>query len=364
MKLALLGLSNSGKTTVFNALTGQDIETPVYPSISGDPHVGIVKVPDSRVEALSEIFKPKKTTHATVEYVDYLGFMKGDSAQNRKVTDHIKDADALVFVLRNFENDSVVHPEGSIDPVRDFRTLETELIFSDLDLVEKRLERMEDGRKRGKKPDESERSVLLKCRETLEKEIPLRYIQFDNEEQKSLRHLQLISLLPVIILINVSESALVNVPTGTLKEIDKILSDYPGKSKTTCIELSGKIEMEIAQLSAEEAAGFLLDLGIKEAAKDRIIMESYKLLNLLSFLTVGEDEVRAWTIYGGTTAQRAAGKIHSDIEKGFIRAEVISFDEFMASGSMASAKQVGLLRLEGKNYIVQDGDIINFRFNV
>lgn len=364
MKLALVGLSNSGKTTVFNALTGQNIETPVYASISGDPHIGIVKVPDQRVDMLSQIFNPKKTTYATVEYVDYIGFTKGDPEQNRKVIELIKDSDALVFVVRNFENESVAHPNGSIDAVRDFRTLESELVFADLDLVEKRLERMEDGKKRGKKPDESERAVLQKCQSSLEKGIPLRYVIFDSEEHKALRHLQLISILPVIILINVSEDDLAQMDSEIKAEIGNILAAYPGEAKSTCIQLSAKIEMEIAQLSPEEASDFLLDLGIDEAAKERIIMESYRLLNLVSFLTVGEDEVRAWTVYGGTSAKMAAGKIHSDIEKGFIRAEIISFDDFKAVGSMSSAKQAGLLRLEGKTYIVQDGDIINFRFNV
>jgi len=364
MKLALAGLSNSGKTTLFNALTGLDIETTIYPSVTGEPHIGIVKVPDSRVDKLSYIYNPKKTTLATVEYIDIIGFTKGDTSQNRKVIDLIKDSDALVYVIRDFEDDAVVHPEGSIDPVRDFRTLESELILSDLDLVEKRLERMEDGKKRGKKPDETERAVLLKCLDKLENEIPLRYVEFSAEELKAVRHLQFISRLPAIILVNVSEDKLGDERSLAVSQIQDILAAYPGASKTVCIELSGKIEMEISQLSVEESSEFLNDLGIKEAARNRVIVESFKLLNLISFLTAGEDEVKAWTIRKGTSAPRAAGKIHSDIEKGFIRAEVISFHDFIEAGDMVAAKQSGLLRLEGKTYIVQDGDIINFRFNV
>lgn len=365
MKLALTGLANSGKTTVFNALTGLAIETPIYPTISGEPNIGVVKVPDGRVDELACRFNPKKTTYATVEYIDYLGLTKGDLSQNRMVFDLIKDVDALVHVIRGFADDSVVHPDGSIDPVRDFETVETELIFSDLELVEKRLQRMEEGIKRGKKPDESGKKVLLKCREKLEQEIPLRYVSFDSEELKAIRHLQFMSVLPVLVIVNVSEEDLKSKKSSQLKiELARKMGKGSETNTAEPIILSGKIEMEIGQLSPGEAVEFLKDLDISEPAKDRVIHESYRLLGLISFLTTGEDEVRAWTIKKGTNAQNAAGKIHSDIERGFIRAEVISYDDFMRSGSMAAAKQGGLVRLEGKTYIVRDGDIINFRFNV
>lgn len=365
MKLALIGLANSGKTTVFNALTGLDIETTLYPTTSADPNIGVVKVPDRRVDQLSRIFKPKKTTYATVEYIDFIGLTKGDQAQNGKVFELIKDADALVHVIRGFKDDSVAHPLEGIDPLRDFDTGETELIFSDLELIEKRLERMEDGRKRGKKPDEAEKRVLIKCKEMLEKEIPLRYVSFDYEELKAVRHLQFISTLPIVVVINVSEEVLNGPETGTWRsEFDKKFSRYAESGVVSAVFLSGKIEMEIAQLSPEEADEFLKDLGIEEPAKERLIKESYRLLGLISFLTVGEDEVRAWTVREGTEAQKAAGKIHSDIERGFIRAEVVSFEDFIRSGGMSAARQKGLVRLEGKTYVVQDGDIINFRFNV
>jgi len=365
MKLSITGLANSGRTTLFNALTGLHLDTPIYASTTGEPHVGVVKVPDSRVDELAKIFRPRKTTYATVEYVDYLGLTRGDAAQNRKVFDHIKDADALVHVIRAFEDEAVVHPLGSVDPVRDFETVETELIFADLDLIEKRLTRMEESRQKGKKPDEREKQILEKCRQHLESEIPLRHVEFSPEELRALRHLQFVSILPLIAVINVSEG---DIGGGSaekwLNGIKEKASKYPNQEGLVTILLSGKIEMEIAQLSPEEAVDFLRDLGVKEPARDRLIHESYRLLGLISFLTTGEDEVRAWTIERGTDAQRAAGKIHSDIERGFIRAEVVSYDDFMASGSISAARQKGLVRLEGKTYIVQDGDIINFRFNV
>lgn len=376
MRLAIIGLSNSGRTTLFNALTGQDIETTIYPTIDGEPNYGIVKVPDHRVNRLSEIYKPKKTTYATVEYIDYIGLTKGDVAQNRKVFDLIKDVDAVVHVIRAFEDDSVIHPLGSIDPVRDLETIEMELLFGDLELVEKRLMRMEEGTKKGKKPDEIEKRLLLKCKDYLEKEIPLRNVYFSEEELRAMRHLQFVSTKPEVIVFNIGEGDLNTDREKTLVKKAQAFMDarLKGESKRpagssgmiphSILSLCGKIEMEIAQLSEEDREAFLKDLGIQEPALNRLIHVSYDLLGLISFLTVGEDEVRAWTIKKGTTAQKAAGKIHSDIEKGFIRAEVIGYEDFINCGSMAVAREKGLLRLEGKTYEVRDGDIINFRFNV
>ena len=361
MKIAVTGLANSGKTTIFNALTGLNLETTIYPTLTAEPHLGVVKVPDSRIEKLAEIYKPKKTTYATVEYVDYIGITKGDIEQNKKVSDLIKDVDAVVHVVRGFEDESIVHPLGNVNPARDAETVELEMIFGDLELVEKRLERMEQGQKRGKKPDETEKKLLLKCKGVLEKETPLRDIEFSEEEQKTMRNLQFMSIKPVVIVLNVSEKDLNSEKTaGTTYELQKF---FKGR-QVKVLNLCGKIEMEIAQLSPEEASAFLNDLGIHEPALNRLIHVSYDLLGLISFLTVGEDEVRAWTIKKGTDAQKAAGKIHSDIERGFIRAEVVSFDDFISHGRMSAAREKGLLRLEGKTYEVKDGDIINFRFNV
>lgn len=386
MKLAIIGLSNSGKTTVFNALTGQNLETTIYPTVSGEPNFGVVKVPDCRVDKLAVIYKPKKITYATVEYIDYMGITKGDVAQNRKVFDLIKDADAVVHVVRAFEDDSVSHPMNEINALRDAEIVELEMILGDLEFVEKRLERMEEGAKRGKKPGETEKKLLLKCKDALEKEIPLRNVHFDDEEMKVMKPLQFISTKPEVVVLNIGEKDLNtdkirNIKKETDEYYEKIKSPLPpltkgamggGKecgeggfvARHSSLSLCGKIEMEIAQLSQNEAVEFLNDLGIEEPALNKLIHISYDLLGLISFLTCGEDEVRAWTITKGTNAQNAAGKIHSDIERGFIRAEVVGYDDFISSGSMAAARDKGLLRLEGKTHEVKDGDIINFRFNV
>ena len=361
MKVAIIGLANTGKTTIFNALTGLNIETTIYPTQAGEPHIGMVKVPDKRLEDLTEIYHPKKTTYATVEYIDYLGLTKGDIEQNKKVFDLIKDADAIVHVIRGFEDEVIVHPLGNTDPKRDAGTVELEMTFGDLELIDKRLERMEQGQKRGKKPDEAEKKVLLKCKENLENEIPLRDLEFSDEEQKVMRHLQFMSIKPEVIVLNVSEADIASGKTAAvISELEAIFESKQVKILSLC----GKIEMEIAQLSPGEAEVFLDDLGIAEPALNRLIRVSYDLLGLISFLTAGEDEVRAWTIQRGLNAQKAAGKIHSDIERGFIRAELVAYNDFMACGGMAGAREKGLLRLEGKNYEVKDGDIINFRFNV
>ncbi|OGW38552.1 MAG: redox-regulated ATPase YchF [Nitrospirae bacterium RBG_13_39_12] len=359
MKLSIIGLSNSGKTTIFNALTGMDIETTAYPTTNAEPRRCIVKVPDSRLDKLSEIFRPRKTTHATIEYVDYIGLTKGDVEQNRKVFDLIKDVDAIVHVDRAFKDESVVHPLGSVDPLRDAETIELELIFGDLEFVEKRLNRMEQGLKRGKKPDESERKLLLKCKNSLGKEIGLRYVEFNEEEHSAMRPLQFLSTKPEVIVLNVEEKDL---NTDHLNDIQSsILKMYPF---LTVLTMCGKIEMEIARLSPGDAQLFLDDLGIKETAANKVIHTCYKLLGLISFFTYVGDEVRAWTMTKGQNAQKAAGKVHSDIERGFIRAEVISFDDFISAGSIHVAREKGVLRLEGKGYEVDDGDIINFRFNI
>lgn len=361
MKIAIIGLANSGKTTLFNALTGQNVETTIYATVAAEPHMGVVRVPDTRLDRLTEIFHPKKTTHATIEYVDYIGLTKGDIDQNRKVFDLIKDADAVVHVVRGFADETVVHPLGGVDPLRDAETVELEMIFGDLELVDKRLERMEQGAKRGKKPDEAERKLLMKCKEHLEKEKALRDADFAEDEVRAMSHLQFMSVKPMVVVVNVGEQDISSeMTTETVAALERLFSGRQVKALGIC----GKIEMEIAQLSAAEARAFLDDLGIAEPALHRLIRVSYDLLGLISFLTAGEDEVRAWTIRKGLNAQKAAGKIHSDIERGFIRAEVVSYDDFMAGGSMAAARDKGQLRLEGKTYEVRDGDIINFRFNV
>jgi GTP-binding protein YchF len=361
MKSAIIGLANAGRTTIFNALTELNLEVTPYASVAAEPHVGVVKVPDPRIDRLVQIFRPKKTTFATVEYVDYIGLTKGDLEQNRKVSDLIKDADAIVHVVRAFADEGVPHPLGSVDPRRDVETVEMEMIFGDLELVEKRLSRMEEASKRGKKPDETEKGLMLKCREALESERALRDVDFTDDEQKAMRNLQFMSTKPQLVVLNVGEDAIDSEQTRA--QTEAVRAFFTGR-QVRVISLCGRIEMEIAQLPHEEAKAFLDDLGIAEPALNRLIQISYDFLGMISFLTVGEDEVRAWTIARGTPAQKAAGKIHSDIERGFIRAEVVAYDDFIASGSMAAARDKGLVRLEGKTYEVKDGDIINFRFNV
>jgi hypothetical protein len=372
VRLSITGFSNSGKTTIFNALTGLNLETTTYPTLASaevEPHIGVVKVPDKRLDRLSSIYKPKKTTYATIEYIDYLGIIStssGGISQNSKVLNLIKDTDAIVHVVRVFEDDSVMHPLERIDPLRDVKSFETELILGDLEFVEKRLERIELAAKKGKRQDESDKQLLLKCKEALENEISLRNIQFSDEEKRLMPSFQFLSTMPEIIVLNIGEK---DINTEKTKRLQDEIEDY-FKEKTQetippVITLCGKIEMEIAQLPEDEARLFLDDLGIEEQATDRLCRISYEVLDLISFFTVVRDEVRAWTIKKGTTALKAAGKVHSDMERGFIKAEVVSFEDFISSGEdMGKAREKGLLRLEGKSYIVKDGDIINFKFNV
>jgi GTP-binding protein YchF len=366
MKLALIGLANSGKTTLLNALAGTSFETQPYPTTEGEPHLAVVKVPDARVDELARIYRPKKTTYATVDYADFFGIIRGESAHNRKIFDFLRDADALVHVIRAFPSDEVLHPLETVDPLRDFNAVEEDLVLADLELVEKRLERMEEGRKKGKPPDEAERRAMLRCKEILDGELPLRHAEFSPEETKAIQHLQFVSIKPLLPVVNLGEGDLAGAGHAALAQAfaDR-LGRYPERNRPEALFCSAKIEMEIAELPAEEAAAFLADLGLAEAARTRLIRASYALLGLISFLTAGEDEVRAWTIPRGMAAQKAAGKIHSDIERGFIRAETVAYADFVgAGGSMPAAKAKGTVRLEGKTYEMRDGDIVNFKFNV
>ncbi len=361
MKIAITGFQNSGKTTVFNALTGLDFQATPYPSVMDEPNIGVVKVPDQRVERLAEIFQPRKTTFSTIEYIDYNGLIHGDRDHNRKVFDLILGADAFVEVVRVFDDESIAYPDGGIDPERDAAGIETEFLFFDLELVDKRLGRMEEAARKGQPVDAKERDVLKKCGAALEREVMLRDVDFSVEEAEAIRHLQFLTMKPGVVLLNISEAGLGKEETDLLvsalaKGMNHVVDDV--------ISLSAKIEMEIAQLPREEAAEFIAELGIEEPALNRLIRLGYEKCGLISFLTVGSDEVRAWTIRKGTIARRAGGKIHSDIERGFIRAETVSYDDFVSAGNIAEARKRGLFRLEGKSYEVADGDIIDFRFNV
>ena len=380
MKLAITGFSNSGKTTVFNALTGLNLETTTYPTLISthpEPHTGVVKIHDKRLERLATIYRRKKTVYATIEYVDFPGITSarsgGDTSQNIKVFDLIKGADAIVHVVRAFEDDTIIHPLGKTDPVRDVKSFETELVLGDLEFVEKRLERIELSAKKGKKQDESEKQLLLKCKDALEHEISLRNVSFCDEEKKLMPIYEFLSVTPEIIVLNIGEK---DIGTEKVKNFQDEIENYfkeihqdtipPGsESDRPVITLCGKIEMEIAQLPHDEAKAFLVDLGIDEPAMHLLCKVSYDTLGLISFFTVGKKEIKAWTIKKSTEAQKAAGKVHSDMERGFIRAEVISYDNFIASDEdMVKAREKGLVKLEGKHYVVQDGDVINFKFNV
>ncbi len=345
MKLGIIGLSGSGKTTIFEALTHnyQDVQNKT------ENRIGTIQVPDARVDRLSEMYRPKKTIFAQVEYfLPAGGHRKKEKNQEEQAWNEIRDCHALIHVLRNFQ----VYGFEAPSPMEDFETLDQEMMFADLLSVEKRLERIEQEQKRGKKPNPEEVALLLQCKHHLENETPLR--RFDElAGAHLLRGYAFVTAKPMLVLINNTDED--NHPPDALKDLFQ---------REDCLVIRGKLEQELGQMSMEEAEDFLAEFDITSSAMDRVIQRSYRLLGLISFFTVGEDEVRAWTINSGTLALDAAGAIHTDIKKGFIRAEVLSYDDLMAAGNYNEAKKRGTVRLEGKTYEVKDGDIINFRFNV
>jgi hypothetical protein len=358
MKAGIVGFPLVGKSTLFRLLTGNP-----GPSHGGRPGVrlGIARVPDPRVAALADIFKPKRRTWATVEYVDVPGVSRGEGAALVDLP-ALRGVDALVHVLRAFESDLVPHPEGSIDPRRDAATLELELILADLGTVERRIERLEASIQKARLPEDvAERELFLRLKAALEAETPLREMDLSEEEQRRLRGYALLSAKPLLLVPNLDEDR--------TRDADVFLrssglAEFARRPQVALCAVSAPIEAEMSELDPEDARAFREDLGLVEPGLDRVIRTSYDLLGLLSFLTVGEDECRAWTIRRGTRARVAAGTIHSDIERGFIRAEVVPFDDLVAAGSLASCRERGTLRLEGKDFEVQDGDVINFRFAV
>jgi GTP-binding protein YchF len=365
LTLGIIGFPKSGKTTVFNTLTHSNAETSAY-GTSSSPNIGTVKVPDTRLDKLTEMFNPKKTTPATVEYTDVAGMAKG-AGQTGALPglNLIQKVEALVHVVRAFDDPNLPHPEGSVDPIRDIQTMDLELAFSDLAVIEKRLPRLDDSIKKTKPgPDREaqafEKEVMEKLNEALTKDIPLRDLDLSEDELKAVRGYQFLTLKPLLTILNLGEER--------ADDADKLLVEAKaaagGRQKIGFAALRGKIEMELSQLEDDEAAEFMEELGITESGLSKIIHASYDLLGLMSFLTAGEDEVRAWTIKKGTPALRAAGEIHSDIERGFIRAEIVSYDDLLKAGGIPEAKKLGLYRSEGKTYIMQDGDIVNFLFNV
>lgn len=358
MRVGIIGLASVGKSTLFQLLTG----APAAPQ-GGRPEarLGVARVPDSRVEALAEMYRPKKTTHATVEYVDVPGVARGEG---KALVDlpALRGIDALVHVARAFESDIVPHPDGSVDPLRDARMLDLELILADLDTVDRRLERLEANiKKANRAEDVAEGVVFLKMKEALEAERPLRELTLPEDDRRRLRSYSFLSEKPVLLAVNLGEEGIRDAAAFLDASGLRAFASRPG---VALCPVAATIEGEMAELAAEDARAFMEDLGITEPGLDRVIRTSYALLGLISFLTAGEDECRAWTIRKGTKAQQAAGTIHSDIERGFIRAEVVSFKDLTSGGSIAACREKGTLRLEGKEYVVEDGDVINFRFNV
>ena len=358
MKIGLFGFPLVGKTTLFNLLTGAHVDTPRFGSGRTDPNVGVARVPDPRLRRLSGMFSPKKTTPATFDYVDIVGLQKGDAAGSLSLA-VLKPMDALAHVVRAFPDDAIAHAEGSLDPARDVETMEMELILADLDSANRRIEKLRGSIQKTNRPEEKkELAALEKIRPQLEAGHPVRSLEIPPDDEKLLRGFAFYTGKPLLIVVNLGEAEAAHVQDAAAHFKLQQIAARPG---VTVAAMSGKIEAEVAALSEEDAAAFRTELGIQEPALDRVLRSSYDLLGLISFYTVGEDECRAWPIRKGTTAARAAGTIHSDLEKGFIRAEVTAYDHLIACGSLNAAKEKGQLRLEGKEYVVADGDIVHIR---
>ena len=363
MKLGIVGLPNVGKSTLFNSITKAGAECANYPFCTIEPNVGVVPVPDERLDALAKMYNPEKVTHAVIEFVDIAGLVKGASkgeGLGNKFLSHIRETDAICEVVRCFNDSNIVHVDGSINPVRDIETINLELIFADIETVNKRLDKARKNLKASKSYQE-EVDLLERIKENLENGISARALSFNEDEQKLVKDMFLLTTKPILYIANISEEQIENAEND---EMVLKVKEYASKENAEVIPLCVKIEEELSGLDDSDKKEMLEALGLEESGLDKVIKKSYDLLGLMSFLTAGEPEVRAWTIKKGTKAPQAAGKIHSDIERGFIKAEIVSFDDLMNCGSMVTAKEKGLVRQEGKEYVMQDGDIVLFKFNV
>lgn len=365
MKLGIVGLPNVGKSTLFNAITQAGAESANYPFCTIEPNVGVVSVPDKRLDVLEKMYNTKKKIYTAIEFYDIAGLVRGASkgeGLGNKFLSHIREVESIVHVVRCFNDPNVVHVDGSVDPIRDIETINLELIFSDLEMIDRRIEKVVKLAKGGNKEAKADYELMLKIKNHLEAGKPVRTLELTDDESDLSKGYFLLTTKPVLYVSNISEDDLVS---GNLEnEYVKKVKEYAANEGSEVIIISAKIEEELSVLEGEEKTEMLGEYGLDEAGLDKLIHASYKLLGLMSFLTAGVQEVRAWTIKQGTKAPQAAGKIHTDIEKGFIRAEIISYDKLVEVGSEAAAKEKGYYRLEGKEYIMQDGDIVHFRFNV